>query len=368
MDLSGLGALAQGMQAGQSHSMDLRTRAMTLQQQQLQLDAQKRQIAADAALGNSLGGGAPGGQGGPPGMHPVAPQGGQRPMAGPDMGFTAPQHVGVPGAMPMGGGGQGGPPQPPMGGGGGMQPPMGGPGMQPQGGGAQGGMSGVAQPTGDPMHDSMATLKSIASDIKARNPGIDGPTLLAATERQIGLMKGLEPETRDLMKAQVELVKAQTAAQAKIQSAQIGSEARTDSAHINADSRRDVEHERAGSNERIANTQAGSRMTVAEVMAHSRTQSAQITADARRDVSANSVDADLYKSDQSYRRAVDAAAVANSKPVGTGGRAPARPTPRAGGGGGQAVRPVQVKSEADYNKVPKGAQYVDPEGNIRTKG
>ena len=39
-----------------------------------------------------------------------------------------------------------------------------------------------------------------------------------------------------------------------------------------------------------------------------------------------------------------------------------------GGAGGNAIPGVQATTQAEYDKLPKGAHYVDPNGKTRIKG
>lgn len=259
----GLAAFGQGALGGYSAVQAIQLKNKELQQAQLQLDDQKRQLAAAAARYHGLDQG-----GGPQG--PQSPQAGQPPappsMPGgtpmPQMGAGGPpQMQGPPGGgpppmqgprpMPQMGAPGGQPPMAPPGGGGGpppMQgPPGGAPGPMPGGpppGGAPTAMSGVAQPTGNPVQDMMQTWKSIALDIKARNPGIDDTTLGEAVDQQIKQLKQLDPSEAAFLRAQtayyragVDLMKGQGADEARIQSAQIGADSRRDVATTGAKAR-----------------------------------------------------------------------------------------------------------------------------------
>lgn len=63
-------------------------------------------------------------------------------------------------------------------------------------------MSGVAQPSGNEFQDSQKTLRSILMDLKQRNPHARPAQILEAAQQQITMMKGLNPETSALLRAQ----------------------------------------------------------------------------------------------------------------------------------------------------------------------
>ena len=257
--LAGLGSLGQGFQQGQQNAQSIQQRAIAIQQAQMQLDEAKKQTAADAAAFANLGGlGSSGGQGG---------------------GQTAPMFsTGGPMAQPMAPGQPSAPSQPQ----GGMQQPQSGPpasgapmpsqqppqgAMPPQGGqpAPQPGAGQSPGPQEDPTSPQAAikTVYSIAQEIKARNPGIDSATLMAATQKVIDMSKGIDPGLR----AQASYLAAQIAAQSRQQVAGTQAGARVQAADIGAQSR-----------ENVAQTGATSRENVANIGAKARTDSATIAA------------------------------------------------------------------------------------------
>jgi hypothetical protein len=59
------------------------------------------------------------------------------------------------------------------------------------------------------MPQPLKMLASIVRQLKAANPGVDNLTLLDAASKEIELMKGVAPEDRQLMQAQIALLNAQ---------------------------------------------------------------------------------------------------------------------------------------------------------------
>lgn len=184
MNLAALSNIGQGVVQGQNNAQQFQMRAQQLQQGQMALDAEKKKLAAQAAVfsGGFDGGAAPapGGMSLPGPQSPPPPQQSAQPMppGQPSMPAQQPQ-----GAAPAVSPGPPGPasPQP-------QQAPQAAP-QQPQQGG---------QPPIDPTDPKAAvmTVMSLAKEIKSRNPGIDPQTLFQAVSQTIDLSKGLAPALR----------------------------------------------------------------------------------------------------------------------------------------------------------------------------
>lgn len=223
--LSGLGAFAGGAAQGIQGGADLRTKAAQLQVLQQNLDAAKRQLAAQAAAGGAMAGGQPPQPGGqmpptafpPAGGPPQLPQQGSAPPPGmmqPPQGGPQPPMPGQPSVpnrppqpMPPGGA----PPAlgaPPMG----MPPPGAPQGPSPPGppGGQQGGPQGMAGPQGNQPFDPMSVTMKIAAQIKAANPNIDNATLFAAVGQYVDTLKGVAPDIRQQVQWAADQLRANT--------------------------------------------------------------------------------------------------------------------------------------------------------------
>lgn len=204
-------------------------------------------LAALAALGG--GGGAP--QPAPDNSNTPDPAAAPHPMAGPPP-------VGQPGL----GGGQSPPPSPqiasiiqalsgmgatsPMPGG----PAAGAPPPQPAAPPPRDpNVSAAAEPTGQGFHaDSMATLRSMMQSISKANPGLRPEVAMQALQQQITLMKGIEPDTRSYLQAEVATARIQQQADAAVQRANSATEA----AQIRSDAALAVANARATAAEEIA--------------------------------------------------------------------------------------------------------------------
>lgn len=192
--LAGLGSFAGGASQGIQSGVELAQRLQQIKQGQMALDLQKKQLAADPAVARWLSA-AQGGQGAPQmglpgpggptpppaqGAAPVSPQGPQTPAQA-----MPPGQPSVPGGSPPQGQGAsppGGPATAPP-----PQPGGGGP-LPQQTGGDQAAIS-------DPMAP-FKVMQTVASQIKAANPGIDPQTLFYATQKVIDQSKGIQPDLR----------------------------------------------------------------------------------------------------------------------------------------------------------------------------
>lgn len=190
--LTGLGNFAGGVTKGMDQGSVIKQRAMQVQQAQLALDQQKKDIAAQAAAfaGINPGGGAPPTPGmTAPGAPPPGPM--AQPMAPGQPSMPAQQQAGPqlppqlagPSAAPMAP-----PPQQPL-----VSPP-GGPAPAPSQGAGAPPQSGQIDPT-DPMAGTKVVTQ-IAQEIKSRNPNIDPQQLLMATQHVIDMSKGMAPALR----------------------------------------------------------------------------------------------------------------------------------------------------------------------------
>lgn len=185
MNLAALSNIGQGVVQGQNNAQQFQMRAQQLQQGQMALDAEKKKLAAQAAVfsGGFDGGGAPPAPGGmslPGPQSPPPPQQSAQPMPPGQPSMPAQPPQGAPPAVSPG------PPGPAA-----TQPqqaPQAAP-QQPQQGG---------QPPFDPTDPKAAvmTVMSLAKEIKSRNPGIDPQTLFQAVSQTIDLSKGLAPALR----------------------------------------------------------------------------------------------------------------------------------------------------------------------------
>jgi|GEM_PF-4460795 len=139
-------------------------------------------------------------------------------------------------------------------------------------------LSGVTAPTGQGFHaDSAATLMSAIRALKQANPNAPPAVLMNALQQQIALMKGIEPETRAYIQAEVQAQRIQMMEQQSLERAQSAS----DVAQIRADSAAQVAQVRAEAARDVAAAGARSRENVAGTNAGARVQSAGISADAR---------------------------------------------------------------------------------------
>lgn len=213
------------------------------------------------------------------------------------------------------------------------------------------GAGGDPMPTqgNDAVQGAQETIRSIAGQIKAANPGITPEALFDATGLQIEQMKGVRNDVKDYMQMQVEMAKLQTKLQVTEQTiagrqdvADTQAGARTESAQIGADSRRDVATTQAGARTESARIAALSRMSVAEMAATAKVTTAQLGADSREAVAATNADVDRYASDQRYRAAVNTAAIE------MGVKMPAGPATR---------QPSTWKGPAKPLAAPKAGAY-----------
>lgn len=222
--------IAAGYLQGQDRISILRQRALQIQQGEAQLAAAKQDLQAQAAAMSGLGGGPQQPQ--QPGSMPMQPsqqmpprpgtltqQPPMQPQGGQPLMQTAPQAAPQPRpGMPPGtpGGGQPPPTQ---------QPPTG----QP---GGQGGYGSGVQNVQDPQ----TIIQGIAQRIKAANPGMDGATLFQATTKVIGLMKGVDNETKNALNAELKILQIQRQADDSVRKAQSAAEVAT----IRADSQNQI--------------------------------------------------------------------------------------------------------------------------------
>ncbi len=170
-----------GFGAGYSQVQDrgsiIRQRAQQIAEGEQRLQQAKMQLQAEAAAMQGLG--APQQQQPQPSMQ-MQPQQGPQPGPQPQMRPQMPPGGQPGGGMPQAGGGQPGMPQAPPG------PP-----------GASGGASQVKDPA--------QILQGIAQRIKQANPNIDPATLFRATAQTVGLMKGLDNESKMLLETQLKM-------------------------------------------------------------------------------------------------------------------------------------------------------------------
>ena len=285
MDLSSLGrglsALAQNYQAGQAASRqqgDYEQKRQDRQQSEggfaalLQAATAQQPQSTLTSPPPQMGGGMPMPQQAPQGMppsQPMPPMQTQGPPPGPG---AVQQHQQQPAQAPMPQPGPGAvqpmqqPQQPQQ-----MPAPQGPPPRDPN-------LSGVAAPTGQGFHaDSTATLMSMAKALKQANPNAPPAILMNALQQQIGMMKGVEPETRAYIQAEVQAQRIQMMEQQSLERAQSAS----DVAQIRADSAAQVAQVRAEAARDVADAGARSRENVAGTNAGARVQSAGISADAR---------------------------------------------------------------------------------------
>ncbi len=162
-----IGGLGQGLQRNEQIAADLKMRAVQLQQAQMGLDEQKRQLAGRAALFQGMNSGAGGFGTGPT---PPLPGQASQPMQQPQRGGQMPAQTG-PGAPQAPIGGTAAPSQPAT--------------QAPPGGAPMG--------TQDPfsIQGQYLAMQQIAGEIRRRNPGIDDQTLAEATMQAMDIMKNM---------------------------------------------------------------------------------------------------------------------------------------------------------------------------------
>ncbi len=119
---------------------------------------------------------------------------------------------------------------------------------------------------------------SIAQSIKQANPQIDPGTLFRATEEQIRLMKGVEPEVKDYMLLQTKMAEMTTQLHEK-QMIIDGQNLRNAATN---ETKREVADTQADARTSAAKTAADSRVTSAGIGAKARVSAAGIGADARK--------------------------------------------------------------------------------------
>lgn len=204
MNLSGLSAVGPGFQQGQMNMAELQAKAQQIQQMQMQIDAQKRELAGQAALFQGMPA-----QAQPPGN--AAP-----PQQNPQMGQPQPPMPGQP-SQPMAPPSQQ-PPMPPrpmpMPAGQSQQMAPSGPQMAPQGGQPQGEPQQPGQDAGAVGQDlspqaQMGLITQIAQSIKQRSPGIDPATLFEAVKQQISLMGALSQTQKQQLVLATDQIKSQ---------------------------------------------------------------------------------------------------------------------------------------------------------------
>jgi hypothetical protein len=185
-------------------------------------------------------------QQGPPGMGQAPPPGTMTQGAGP----VPPSTGQVPG-MPPGGGAPSPAPAPPVPG------PAGG---SPSPATAAGGLQ---------LPDPLVRLRAMAQALKAANPHADNATLAEALDRQIATVKGLAPEDKALMQAQIALMNAQ---------------ARYYAVDRNNDTRRDIADRAADTRLTVADRTNSTRRDIASQTNQTRRDVAGETNDTRRDI------------------------------------------------------------------------------------
>lgn len=176
-------------------------------------------------------------------------------------------------------------------------------------------------------------MAAISSKIAKANPGIKPEVLFAATGEQIGMMKGLDNESRIYMQAATAQARVQAGMQESLQKAQTALEAATTKAEaaqkiadIAAAAKEAVAHENAQSREKVAGTTAKARVQSAGIAGNSRTAAAGIGADARvkaagmgadsrRDVAATNAGARGASDQAGYDKATDTARINMGKPA-----------------------------------------------------
>ena len=141
-------------------------------------------------------------------------------------------------------------------------------------------MSGVAAPTGQGFYaDSKATLQSIAQSIAKANPGIEKhpEVLFSAVRQQVDLMKGIEPDTRIMLQAQVAEARMKSQEEIELMKAQNATEV----AQIRAQTAAQIAELRAKTAELSAQIAAQAKLGAAATSAGAKVQTAQIGAGAR---------------------------------------------------------------------------------------
>jgi hypothetical protein len=212
--LPALSSFAQGVGQGYSQGQQIKERALAIQKAQMELDAAKKQTAADLAAFAGIAGGSPNGM--------PAPQGGQQPppTANPMPPGAPSQPMDPPGGAPPGPTTQ--PAQPPVGG---ANPPA--PAQTPPGGGAAlapaaspggGGSSPQGQPGPFDPANPMAgrnILRQMAQEINA-NPqtaSLPNDVKLDVLQRIIDMSKGLQPAVRQAATVEIQQARDATSIQ-----------------------------------------------------------------------------------------------------------------------------------------------------------
>ena len=289
-----------------------------------------------------------------PGSQPM-PQGGAGPGPVPVGGGQHPLAALVQALAVHGGGGQGGPPPPQA-----MQPQGGGPGgvqampqqpMAPSPPPRDANVSSTAQPVegGDFKDQSSATLAAVAKSITSSVPGITGQRLYQAMHSQIEMMKGVAPEAKAYMQSQVGMARVQeqyAALQERTDrdvqaSADRISKLEEDNAKYKAQI--DARHQDVGA--RNEQSDKNNLRTTATSAANTRYRGGVSTENNKRTTS-TSRDNTNSRNDTSLKRQT----LANQKPSKYTQGAMPRP-----------------KTPADAAKLPKGTQFVDPSGTVRTR-
>src|SRR6185312_8139017 len=109
--------------------------------------------------------------------------------------------------------------------------------------------------------DPLIRLRQMARALKAANPTADNATLAAALDKQVATLKGMAPEDKALMQAQLGLINAQEryyAANTRSDDTRRGQDVRAGSvADTNAARLQGIGIQQAGANARNANTVTG---------------------------------------------------------------------------------------------------------------
>lgn len=208
-----LGNALQPFSAAAGYAPQAEEQWMQVQARQRQLADAQRQDAARKAFFQSLvtpdmaalpqqGGGlnlqqASAGSPSPSSFAPIPPSG-PGGIGAPSPGMTPPMAPPAPAGAP-----------PPATAPGSASPASAPPASQPPGGGFQG-MN---------LPDPMVRLRSMAMAIKRANPGVDDLTLASALDQQINTLKGLSPDDRAQLQAEVQIMKIQSGADQAIQKA-----------------------------------------------------------------------------------------------------------------------------------------------------
>lgn len=345
VDLAGLATAGNSAISGYNAGMDLQEK--------------RRQLAARAALAKTM----------------SAPGQGQ-PMAAPQMG--------PPGAQPMPPGVASQPSGPPGGGLAQPMPPQGGmPQQSPPPGSPQGGgmppQPQQQQPSGF-VNDTKTALQGMYAQVAKANPKLtkDPITMSYAVDQMLQQMKGIEPDTKLYLQAQIAEQRINSAAQIQAMKAdsaadvaKIKADAAKEVADMRADAMKaiqDAKDEAAGDRntqtvagrEKVADIGAGARLGAAALGAKARTDSAtigagsrekvaDIGAKARGDASATEAGAKRDVADTNRKARENATAIANGKP------APYPDLGKGGEGGGGAGKPAGAPGDA--KKAPDGHWY-----------